>query len=114
MSRDRLLLLQPGFEDARHPGDRFVCPHCLGIEGLIAAAPSLATRLDIERLPFPRPRPVVIAALDEEHQSLPVLILGEEHPVPDDAKVLGATRFVNDPKRIMELLAERHGYPKVH
>lgn len=114
MSRDRLLLLQPGFEDARHPGEQFVCPHCLGIEGLLAAAPALSVRLDIERLPYPRPRPVVIAALDEEHQSLPAFILGDEQPVPADAKAIGATRFVNDPQRILQLLAERHGYPKVH
>lgn len=114
MSRDRLLLLQPGFEDARHPGERFVCPHCIGIEGLLAGNPELAVRLDIERLPYPRPRPVVIAALDADHQSLPALILGDGHPVPEDAKAIGAVRFVNDAKRILELLAERHGYPKVH
>ncbi len=114
MSRDRLVLLQPGFEDARHPGDHFVCPHCLGIEGLLAADPARAQGLDIERLPFPRPRPVVVAALDEEHQSLPALILGDEHPVPQDARALGTVRFVNDPQRILQLLAERHGYPKVH
>lgn len=114
MSRDRLLLLSPGFVDAKYPGQSFVCPHCIPIEGLLAAAPALADRLDIERLPYPRPRPVVIAALDENHQSLPVLILGDEHPAPEDAKTLGDTRFVNDVNRILELLAERHGYPRVH
>ena len=114
MSRDRLLLLSPGFADAKHPGVAFVCPHCIPVEGLLAAAPELASRLDIERLPYPRPRPVVIAALDEANQSLPVLILGDEHPAPADAKTLGSTRFVSDPNRILALLAERHGYPRVH
>jgi len=114
MARDRLLLLQPGFADPDHPGRRFVCPDCLPIEGLLAAAPELATRLDIERLPYPRPRPVVIAALDAAHQGLPVLILGDDPPAPDSAQRLGATRFVTEPRQILALLAERHGYPRVH
>lgn len=114
MSRDRLLLLSPGFADAKHPGERFVCPHCLPVEGLLAAAPELAARLDISHQPFARPRAEVVAALDEAHQGLPALILGDEHPVPADALALGDTRFVTDTRRILELLAERHGFPKVH
>lgn len=114
MSRDRLLLLQPGFVDDKHPGETFVCPHGLAIEGLLAGAPERARSLDVERLAYPRPRPVVIAALDENHQGLPVLILGDEHPIPEDAKALGERRFVTDPQRILALLAQRHGFPKVH
>lgn len=114
MPRDRLLLLAPGFADPQHPGERFVCPDCLPIEGLLAAAPELAAALDISHLPFARPRTKVIAALDEAHQGLPVLILGDGHPAPADALALGDTRFVTDTRRILELLAERHGFPKVH
>lgn len=114
MSRDRLLLLEPGFTDPKHEGGRFVCPDCLPIEGLLAAAPERAARLDIEHHPFARPRVGVIAALDEAHQGLPVLILGDEAPAPDDAQRLGDRRFVTDTRRILELLAERHGFPKVH
>lgn len=114
MSRDRLLLLAPGFADAKHPGERFVCPHCLPVEGLLAAAADLTARLDISHHAFARPRPEVVAALDEAHQGLPALILGDEHPVPADALVLGDTRFVTDTRRILELLAERHGFPEVH
>jgi len=114
VSRDRLLLLQPGFQDPKYPGETFVCPHCLAVEGLLGAAPELTSRLYIERLAFARPRPVVIAALDEAHQSLLVLILGDEHPLPEDAKSLGERRFVTDPQRILALLHERHGFPRVH
>ncbi len=39
MSRDVLFLLEPGFADPKHPGQRFVCPHGLSIEGLLAARP---------------------------------------------------------------------------
>lgn len=33
---------------------------------------------------------------------------------PDDAQTLGEKRFVTDTNRILALLAERHGFPKVH
>jgi hypothetical protein len=114
MSRDLLLLLEPGFTDPKHPGERFICPHGAPIEGLLASDPSKSASLDIQRLPFARPREVAIQALDADHQGLPVLILGDEHPTPADAQTLGEKRFVTDTNRILALLAERHGFPKVH
>lgn len=114
MSRDLLLLLEPGFTDPKYPGERFICPHGAPIEGLLASDPSKAAGLDIQRLPFARPREVAIEALDAEHQGLPVLILGDEHPAPADARTLGKKRFVTDTQRILALLAERHGFPKIH
>ncbi|CAM2161190.1 DUF3088 domain-containing protein [Burkholderia orbicola] len=114
MSRDVLFLLEPGFADPKHPGQRFVCPHGLPIEGLLASAPDLAARLDVKRVGFERPRPAVIDALDDAHQGLPVLVLGRDEPAPDDAQTLGDVRFVTDARRILELLAERHGFPTLH
>ncbi|MBR8510317.1 Protein of unknown function [Burkholderia orbicola] len=114
MSRDVLFLLEPGFADPKHPGQRFVCPHGLPIEGLLASAPDLAARLDVKRVGFARPRPAVIDALDDAHQGLPVLVLGRDQPAPDDAQTLGDVRFVTDARRILELLAERHGFPTLH
>ena len=114
MSRDLLLLLEPGFTDPQYPGQRFICPDGAPIEGLLASDPSKVARLDVRRLPFERPRAAVIAALDDTHQGLPVLVLGDELPAPADAQTLGDTRFVTDPRRILDLLAERHGFPKVH
>ncbi|MDN7559622.1 DUF3088 domain-containing protein [Burkholderia orbicola] len=114
MSRDVLFLLEPGFADPKHPDQRFVCPHGLPIEGLLASAPDLAARLDVKRVGFERPRPAVIDALDDAHQGLPVLVLGRDQPAPDDAQTLGDVRFVTDARRILELLAERHGFPTLH
>lgn len=114
MSRDLLLLLEPGFQDPAYPNERFVCPHGLAIEGLLAADPVRVARLDVRRVPFARPRHAVIEALDDAHQSLPVLVLGDEHPLPDDAQPLGGKHFIADTKRILELLATRYGFPKVH
>lgn len=114
MSRDVLFLLESGFADPKHPGQRFVCPHGLSIEGLLASAPDLAGRIDVKRVGFDRPRPDVIDALDDAHQGLPVLVLGAGQPAPDDAQTLGDVRFVTDARRILELLAERHGFPALH
>lgn len=59
----------------------------------------------------------MVAALDADHQSLPVLILGDEQALPADSahvQQLGDKRFVTDTRRILDLLAERHGFFKVH
>jgi hypothetical protein len=114
MSQDLLLLLEPGFADPKYPGERFICPDGAPIEGLLASDPSKTAALEIHRLPFARPREAAIAVLDADHQSLPVLVLGDEHPIPADAKALGNKHFVTDTRRILDLLAERHGFPKVH
>lgn len=114
MNRDLLLLLEPGFTDPAHPGERFVCPRGVAIEGLLASDSRREVPLDVKRVPFSRPRHDVIAVLDEAHQSLPALVLGDDHPVPDDAQRLGDKHFVTDTKRILALLTERHGFPKVH
>src|SRR5690349_1059109 len=80
MSRDLLLLLEPGFTDPRYPGERFICPDGAPIEGLLASDPARVARLDVRRVPFERPRETVVEALDEAHQGLPVLVLGDEQP----------------------------------
>jgi hypothetical protein len=114
MSRDLLLLLEHGFADPKYPGERFVCPDCIPIEGLLAGEPDKLRSLDIRRLPFPRPRAEVVALLDADHQGLPVLILGDDQPIPDDVERLGDKRFVTDTRRILELLAQRHGFARPH
>ncbi|KUZ91143.1 hypothetical protein WI40_25135 [Burkholderia ubonensis] len=114
MSRDVFFLLEPGFADPKYPGRHFVCPHGLAIEGLLASAPDRAGRLDVRRVGFERPRHAVIGLLDDAHRGLPVLVLGSAQPAPDDAQVLCAVRFVTDPRRILDLLAEHRGFPSLH
>lgn len=114
MSRDLLLLLEHGFTDPAHPDELFVCPDGIPVEGLLAGDPERAKRLDIKRLPFPRPRTEVVALLGEQHQGLPVLILSDDQPAPADAQTANGKRFVTDTRRILDLLAERHGFPRVH
>jgi hypothetical protein len=58
----------------------------------------------------------VIDLVGENNQSLPLLVLGDESgPAPEDATVTPTgTRFVSDTRRILELLAQRHGIPQPH
>lgn len=114
MSRDRLILIAPGFADPARPSRSFFCPDCNQVEGLLASHPALLERIDVQRVPFARPRTAVIALLGEENQGLPVLILGDATPPPADALSYGALRFVTDTRRILELIAERHGTPFPH
>jgi hypothetical protein len=112
MSRDKLFLISPGFSDPKHPGTLFVCPYCNAIEGLLASFPDLAAAIDVERVPFARPRQPVIDAVGGENQSLPVLLLAGD--APSDASEANGIRFVSATSRILELLAERHGFPRLH
>ncbi|MBP2548949.1 hypothetical protein J2858_001865 [Neorhizobium galegae] len=112
MAKDRLFLIAPGFEDPKYPGTVFVCPYCNQVEGLLASFPALAQKIEVNRVGFLRPRADVIAVVGEENQSLPLLVLGDNPP--EDAREAGGVHFVQDTKRILDLLAERHGFPRLH
>ncbi len=112
--RDLLILIAPGFEDPARPGQLFFCPDCNQVEGVLAANAGLAAAVEVRRVGFARPRAEVIALLGEPNQSLPVLILGDGAPPPADAQHHAGLTFVNDTRRILELLAERHGVPAPH
>ncbi|MDN3273805.1 DUF3088 domain-containing protein [Frankia sp. RB7] len=77
MTRDRLFLLRPNFEDPAYPGRRFYCWHCALIEGLLASFPALAEKFDVERIAWPKPRQAVIELVGEENQWLPLLVLAD-------------------------------------
>jgi hypothetical protein len=112
MGRDRLFLIQPGFRRPNHLGtERFVCPECNIIEGLLSTDPARAKRqLLITRVPFERPREAVVNLIGLENQNLPALILGDEAELPPDAQLSNGIYFINSCARIAELLAERHGF----
>ncbi len=112
MAKDKLFLIKPGFTDPKRDDGPFVCPFCNQVEGLLASFPQLAERIDVERVDFPRPRAAVIALVGEGNQGLPLLVLDDNPPA--DASHHEGIAFVPDTKRILELLATRHGFPKLH
>jgi hypothetical protein len=112
MSQDRLFLIQPGFQRPdRDPAERFVCPDCNTLEGLLASYPAQAGRqLQVIRVPFERPRQAVVALLSPDQQNLPVLVLGDETEPPPDAQEINGVYFISSCAGITQWLAKRHGF----
>lgn len=78
MSQATLFLLQPGFDDAKQPDKTFFCPSGTLIEGVLAVYPQLKEKIDVQRVPFARPRQAVVAAAGDANQGLPLLVLNEK------------------------------------
>lgn len=97
---DTLFLLHD-YADPAHGGETFYCEACMTVEGVIATYPDLAARLEIVRVPWPRPRVAVVAAIGEENQNCPALVFAEGG-------------FVNDLPGLLEALHTRHGFPRPH
>ena len=114
MNRDKLVIIKPNFADPALPGTRFYCWHCALMEGVLASFPDLATRIDVLRIEWPRPRQEVIELIGVENQSLPVLILADD---ADDEPATGSyngQRFTEGKEAILEALSRRHGIPFPH
>ncbi|KQM61626.1 hypothetical protein ASE65_08570 [Sphingomonas sp. Leaf16] len=112
--RDRLYLLDPSFADPAWPDRTFYCRDCITLDGLLARFPDKATMLEVIRVPYALPREVVIAAVGEGHQNLPLLVLA---PNADPALADGrhdGTFFVSDMKGLLHALHIRHGFPEAH
>lgn len=114
MRRDKLIILKPGFEDPAYPGQRFYCWHCALMEGLLISFPELASRLDVERVAWPRPRREVIELVGEKNQSLPLLVLAEGETSPHQTGTYEGLAFVSDKDKILAALSDRHGIPMPH
>ncbi|TGE02555.1 DUF3088 domain-containing protein [Methylobacterium nonmethylotrophicum] len=112
--RDHLFLLEPGFADPAYPGRRFYCWHCALLDGVLGSFPDLARRLDVTRLPWPRPRRALVALVGEAHQSLPLLVLAPDAPDILATGRHGSLRFVDDKDAILQALHRRHGFPEPH
>jgi len=108
LKRDTLFILRAPFEDPELEGTWF-CTSCATMEGMLLANPQWGRVIDVVRVAYPRPRREVIAAIDEENQSLPALVLADVTKAPPDAQMSGVTPFLTDPKAIARYLAAQYG-----
>jgi hypothetical protein len=113
IKKDRLFLLQQGFEAPGYLGKRFFCWHCALLDGLLAAFPELAQRLHVERVEWPRPRQGVISLVGEANQSLPLLVLADGQTSLHQTGVYKGRVFIADKDKILAALADRHGFPEL-
>ena len=100
MSRDTLFLLEHDYADPALGGRVFYCKDCLTVEGLLAAFPERAAKLEVVHVPWPRPRGAVIAALGEENQNLTALVW--------------EGGFATEIEQLLHMLHVRHGFPERH
>lgn len=114
MTRDRLFLLNPAFEDPAYPGQRFFCWHCMLIGGLVDSLSALAAAIDVVRVAWPRPRQPVIDLVGEENQWLPLMVLADGATSAHQTGSHQGRAFIADKDGILAALAERHGFPIPH
>lgn len=107
-ARDTLFILQAPFEDAALDGSWF-CTACATMEGALLASPHWASRIDVKRSAFPRPRRDIIALIGEANQSMPVLVLAAGSTPPTDAKESAGVFFLDEAKSITRYLAAAYG-----
>jgi len=111
--KDTLFVLPPAFDDA---GTSYFCPYCAQVIGFLTYFPAVAATLEIVELPFPRPRPAVIALIGDQHQGLPLLVLGGAPVAVPEVTVLAANgrHFVKNAIEIVRYLAATRGVPGPH
>lgn len=109
-----LYLLDPSFEDAAYPGQKFFCRHGALVEGVLGNFPEVRDQITIERVAFPRPRQAVVAAIGEANQSLPVLVLPAGEISQSATGIANGHAFAAGSNAILATLAERHGLPVIH
>ena len=71
--KDQLYLLRPGFMNAGI--GPLYCSDSAPVEGVLSFFPNLRKLIDVHYIEFPRPRAVLVEALGEEYQAVPVLII---------------------------------------
>lgn len=112
--KDKLYLLKPGFRTSAE-GNALYCSDSAPVEGVLSFFPELRQRVDVEYVAFPRPRQVLVQALGEAHQSLPVLILSSDSELSANAptpKVASGKRYIDDEKQIRQYLSAQFGVPQ--
>lgn len=109
-----LYLLDPSFEDAAYPGQKFFCRHGALVEGVLVNFPEVHGQLLVQRIAFPRPRQAVVAAIGEANQALPVLVLPAGETSPSATGIANGHAFAAGATAILATLAERHGIPVIH
>ena len=110
--KDQLYLMAPGFMNAGL--GPFYCGDSVSVEGLLGFFPDLRSQIDVNYVEFPRPRQAIVDLIGEDHQSVPVLILGEDSAVPRSKSLRksGGRYFLSDEREIREYLSTRYGLPQ--
>lgn len=111
--KDQLYLLRPGFLNAGI--GPLYCNDSAPVEGMLSFFPALRELVDVHYLEFPRPRAALVAALGEEYQSLPVLVVAPGRALKDESlepQSANNRSFFADEKEIRRYLSTQYGMPE--
>ena len=90
-------------------GEERLCPDACLVEGALLLNPHWADRVTLVRVDYPRPRPEILALLDEDNQNAPTLILAEDSEAHQPVETVQGKRILTDPKAICRQLAASYG-----
>ncbi len=110
--KDQLFLLRPGFFNAGL--GPLYCGDSVSVEGLLSFCPDLRDLVDVHYLDFSRPRAALVAALGEDHQSVPVIVLADKIQLRDPGVEVRQThgrRYIADEKLIRRYLSSQYYQP---
>jgi hypothetical protein len=111
-AKDQLYLLRPGFMNAA-VGPLY-CSDSAPVEGVLSFFPNLRTLIDVHYIEFPRPRAILVEALGEEYQGVPVLIMAPGRNPRQDMPAAKRARgrvFLNDERSIRQYLSLQYALP---
>jgi glutaredoxin 2 len=99
---EKLFLLKPDFQDNKRGAEnKYFCPPCTLIEGLLSFYPQLRNQLEVHYVDFLRPRPAIVELIGEANQSCPVLVLEDGG-------------FINETAEIVRYLTENYHIGQSH
>jgi hypothetical protein len=110
--KDQLFLLRPGFKNAGM--GPLYCSDSAPVEGVLSFFPALRKLVDVHYLEFPRPRQELVAALGEQNQGLPVLILADVRKIKDaelEPESANGKSFFTSERSIRQYLSTQYDLP---
>jgi hypothetical protein len=111
--KDKLFVLRPGFDDK---GVSYFCPFSAQVIGFLSYYPQVRDSVDLVELEFPKPRKRLVELIGEDHQSAPMLVLGDAPVAVPNVKIDEANshKFVEKTIEILRYLAATRSVPAPH
>ena len=109
VDKDVLFLLTGQWDDPARGEGPWLCADCCTMEGALLINPHWADAITIVRIEAARPRPEIIALLDEDHQNAPTLILAGSTKAHQDVELVNGHSIITDPEMICRQLAACYG-----
>ncbi|PAJ72013.1 hypothetical protein CJF42_23530 [Pseudoalteromonas sp. NBT06-2] len=112
-----LYLFERDFKDESFKGERFFCPFCLKIEGLMALFPEIRHAVEVRYVDFTKPRGELTKFVGENNQSCPqaIFVAGDDSWSGQYSKKSEqGTIHIDKTKDIMKYFIDRFELPKSH